>query len=175
VKRHVALIGFMGAGKSTIGRCLARELELPFFDSDEFVVARHGPIAKIFEQSGAATFRKYEYDAVRELLEGTPGVVALGGGAVTHEPTRELLAQAALRVYLEVPVSALLARLRRSRTTRPVIGESPTLETVRALLESREPLYREAEIVVNAARRSRNALAREIAAAVRASREASLA
>jgi shikimate kinase len=174
VKRHVALIGFMGAGKSTIGRCLARELELPFCDSDELVVARYGPIAEIFERSGAATFREYEYAAVRELFEGEPGVVALGGGAVTHEPTRELVARSALRIYLEVPVAALLARLRHSRTTRPVLGESPTLETVRVLLESREPLYREAEIVVNAARRSRNALAREIAAAVRASREASL-
>ena len=172
MKRHVALIGFMGAGKSTVGRCLARELGLPFRDSDELIVARHGPIETIFARDGSASFRAYEYAAVRELLAGEPAVVALGGGAVTHPPTRELLAGNALRIYLEVPFEALLARLRRSRTVRPVIGEQPTRATVRALLESREPLYREAEIVVRGGRRSKTALAREIAAAVRASLEA---
>ncbi len=171
MKRHVALIGFMGAGKSTIGRRLARELELPFSDSDELIVARHGPIETIFARDGSAAFREYEYAAVRDLLGGTPAVVALGGGAVTHQPTRDLLARSALRIYLEVPLDALIARLRRSRTVRPVIGEAPTRTTVRALLESREPLYREAEIVVHAARRSKSELAREIAAAVRATRE----
>ena len=108
---------------------------------------------------------------MRDLLEGESAVVALGGGALTHEPTRELLARHALRIFLEVPLEALLSRLRRSRTVRPVIGDMPTRATVRALLESREPLYREAEIVVRGARRSKTALAREIAEAVRASRE----
>ncbi len=171
MKRHVALIGFMGAGKTTVGRRLARELGLPFRDSDELIVARHGAIETIFARDGSATFREYEYAAVRDLLEGESAVVALGGGAVTHEPTRELLARHALRIYLEVPLEALLSRLRRSRTVRPVIGDMPTRATVRALLESREPLYREAEIVVRGARRSKTALAREIAEAVRASRE----
>jgi len=164
----------MGAGKSTIGRRLARELDLPFADSDELIVARHGPIEAIFAQDGSAAFREYEFAAVRDLLGGSPAVVALGGGAVTHPPTRELLALSALRVYLEVPLDALLARLRRSGTVRPVLGEVPTRTSVQALLAAREPLYREAEIVVPGTRRSKNALAREIAAAVRAAREPAL-
>jgi shikimate kinase len=170
--RHVALIGFMGAGKSTIGRRLARELDLPFADSDELIVARHGPIEQIFARDGSAAFREYEFAAVRDLLAGEVAVVALGGGAVTHAPTRELLARSALRVYLEVPLEALVARLRRSRTVRPVIGDVPTRAAVKALLESREPLYREAELVVRGGRRSKDALAREIAASIRAAREA---
>jgi shikimate kinase len=167
VKEHVALIGFMAAGKSTIGRHVARELALPFVDTDALIAERHGPIHEIFAREGDAAFRGYEFDVVRGVLAGPPAVVALGGGAVTHEPTRALLAERALRVYLEVPVPSLLARLRKARTIRPVIGEEPTAERVRALLAQREPLYREAELTVRGARRSKRALAREIAERVR--------
>ncbi len=167
MKDHVALIGFMAAGKSTIGRHLAHELELPFVDTDALIAERHGPIHEIFEREGNEAFRRYEFETVREVLAGPRAVVALGGGAVTHEPTRRLLAERALRIYLEVSVGSLVARLRNARTIRPVMGGEPTPERVRALLALREPLYREAELTIRGARRSKRALAREIAERVR--------
>lgn len=161
------LIGFMAAGKSTIGKHLARELALPFVDSDALIVQRHGPIEEIFAREGDEAFRRYEFEAIRDVLAGPRAVVSLGGGAVTHEPTRALVAERALRIYLKVPVPSLVARLRHSHTIRPVLGRNPTAARVRELLATREPLYREAELTVHGARRSRRALAREIAERVR--------
>ena len=168
MKAHLALVGFMGAGKSTIGKRLAVELNLPFVDTYAEIVAEHGPIPQIFKREGDAGFRQREFEAVRAALAGPPAVIALGGGAVTHEPTRALLAERALRVYLEVPLSVLLLRLRRSRTVRPVLGASAAETRVRELLAERAPLYREAEIVVAAGERSRAAVVYEIAQLARA-------
>ncbi len=165
--RHVALVGFMAAGKSTIGRFVARELGLPFVDTDDLIVARHGPIAELFARDGEAGFRAAELDAVVEALAGPRSVIALGGGAVTHAPTRAVLAEGALRVYLEVPPETILARLRRSRTVRPVVGRAPTIERVRELLALREPLYRDCDLTVRGPRRSKLAYARAIVESLR--------
>ncbi len=91
-RRHVALIGFMASGKSTIGKRLAARLGRPFCDTDAEVVRLHGPVARIFEAEGEPAFRAYERDAV-ELAKPTPPPpgVALGGGAPPHAPTRRLL------------------------------------------------------------------------------------
>lgn len=167
MKTHVALVGFMAAGKTTIGRYLARELDLPFIDTDALIVARHGPIATIFTELGEATFRSYEHDAILEALAGAPSVVALGGGAVTDEGTRRLVAARAYRVFLDVPAEILATRVRRSPTLRPVVGKTPTTTRIRELLAQREPLYREADYTIPGARRSKLALAREIAELIR--------
>ena len=98
------------------------------------------------------------------MLDGPPCVIALGGGAVTHAPTRDLLRGRALRVYLQIPVEALVERLRRSRTIRPLVGEHPSVERVRELLDAREPVYLESDLVVSGPRRSKRAYAIEIAA-----------
>ncbi len=162
LERHVALVGFMAAGKTTIGRFVARELGLPFVDTDDLIVARHGPIPDLFERVGEAGFRDAELEAVREALAAPRSVIALGGGAVTHAPTRAVLAERALRVYLEISPETIVARLRRSRTVRPVVGHAPTLERVRELLALREPLYQASELVVHGPRRSKIAYARAI-------------
>ena len=153
----------MAAGKKTVGRFLARELGVPFVDTDDLIVARNGAVADLFARAGEQGFRAAELEAVATALAGPPSVIALGGGAMTHAPTRALLAEHALRVYLEVPVDALLARLRRSRTVRPLVGPAPTAERVRELLVAREPYYRQADIIVSGPRRSKKAFAKEIA------------
>jgi shikimate kinase len=168
MKGHFALTGFMAAGKSTIGKLLARELELPFADTDTLIVARHGPIEEIFARVGAETFRHYEFEALQEVLAGPRTVIALGGGSLTYEPTRALIAERAVRIFLDVPVESLVTRLRNSHTIRPVLGPHPTVARVRELLALREPIYRQAELTVRGARRSKRALAREIAEQVRA-------
>jgi shikimate kinase/3-dehydroquinate synthase len=157
----------MAAGKTTIGRHLARELGVPFVDTDDAIVARHGPIAELFRARGEAGFREAEFEAVRGVLDGPPCVIALGGGAVTHAPTRALLRDRALRVYLQIPVESLFERLQHSRTIRPVLGEQPTLERVRELLAPREPLYLESDIIVPGPHHSKRAFALAIAARLR--------
>ena len=166
--RHVALVGFMAAGKTTIGRHLARELALPFVDTDELIVGSHGSIPALFAERGESGFRAAEYEAVSQALAGEPVVIALGGGAMTHEPTREAVRTAAVTVYLEIPAEELVGRLRRSPTIRPLVGREPTLERVAELLAQREPLYKTADLTVPGPHATRVGYARAIAREVRA-------
>jgi shikimate kinase len=163
VKRHVALVGFMASGKSTIGRKLARKLGWSFCDTDALVARNHGPIRTIFAREGEAAFRDYEREAIRTALDNAdPSVVALGGGALTTAANRRILTERAYRVFLKVPAEQILARVRRSRETRPVLGPAPTLARIRELYASRMPDYESADRVVEAARRSDASIIEEI-------------
>jgi shikimate kinase len=155
MKRHVALVGFMASGKTTIGRKLARKLHRPFCDTDASIVQDHGPISAIFANEGETAFRRYETEAIRAALAAeTPAVIALGGGALTVPENRKLLAKRAYRIFIKVPAEQILGRVRRSREMRPVLGREPTLESVSALYASRMVQYEQADHVVEAARRS---------------------
>ena len=138
--KHVALIGFMGAGKSTVGQEVARLTERPFVDADEELEKRHGPIAQVFEERGEAAFREIEQGLVRELLRGhEPAVVALGGGAVLLEAVREELKQRAFTVWIAVEESVAWERVEGSG--RPLARER---ESFQRLFEERQPLYERA-------------------------------
>jgi shikimate kinase len=162
------LIGFMGAGKTSVGKRLAAELKLPFIDTDDAVVSVHGPIPAIFEREGEAGFRARELAAVAAALDGEPAVLALGGGAVTHDPTRALLADGrALRVFLDVPFEVMFSRLRYSNGVRPMLVHASGEAGARALYERRLERYREADVVVDCGRRSSSAVAKHLAALLR--------
>jgi len=135
--RHIALIGFMGAGKSTVGREVARLTERPFVDTDAAIERRHGPIPAIFEERGEPEFRRLEEEVVVEAL-GTdePAVIALGGGAVTVEGIRERLETRAFTVWLEVAVDDAWARV--SRSNRPLARDETAF---RELFERRADVY----------------------------------
>jgi shikimate kinase len=155
MKRHVALVGFMASGKTTIGRKLARKLRWPFCDTDALIVENHGPSSAIFANEGETAFRRYESDAIRAALEREEAtVIALGGGALTIPRNRNLLGERAYRIFIKVPAEQILARVRLSREVRPVLGSTPTLESVGALYASRMTEYEKADHVVEAARRS---------------------
>lgn len=111
--RRFFLVGFMGAGKTTLGSGVARELDLPFFDLDERIEKTMGrSIADIFAREGEPAFRRLETRALEELLrEAEAGIVALGGGAFTVEANRALLRGAGASVWLDVPVDELLRRV----------------------------------------------------------------
>jgi shikimate kinase len=163
MKRHLALVGFMASGKTTIGRKLARRLRRPFCDTDALIVQNHGPIPGIFANEGETAFRKYESEAIRTALEREEAsVIALGGGALTVPRNRKLLGEHAYRIFIKVPAEQILARVRRSRELRPVLGSAPTLESVGALYASRMTEYEEADHVVEAARRSDATVVAEI-------------
>ena len=120
------------------------------------MVARdHGPVPVIFAQEGEAAFRRYEQAAICGVLESAePVVLALGGGALTVAANRNLLASRAHRVFIRVSPEQVLARLRKAREVRPLLGETPTLATIQALYDKRMPHYEAADHVVRADRLS---------------------
>ncbi len=153
MKRHVALVGFMAAGKSSIGRKLARRLDCVFVDTDELIAREHGAIREIFARDGEAAFRRYEHEAIeRVLTAGDAGVIALGGGAMTRGENRTILKDRAHTVFLRVSAERILQRVRRSREPRPLLGARPSLARIRALYEERMPYYSGADHVVAAER-----------------------
>ena len=150
MRQHIALTGFMAAGKSTIGKKLARKLGVKFYDIDDIVVSKHGPVSDIFYAQGEAQFRRYEYEAIAEVLEQEPGVIALGGGAVTYDESLKLLKKRTYRIFVKVPPEQILGRLRRSKNVRPLIGPTPSLSRIRELYAQRMPRYSHADYVVEA-------------------------
>jgi shikimate kinase len=155
MKRHVALVGFMASGKSTIGRKLARRLGWPFVDTDSLVTRQHGTIAEIFEREGEQDFRRYEHEAIRGALESVERtVLALGGGALTLAANRTLLARHAYRVFIKISPEQILTRVRRSHDVRPLLGPAPTLRRIRELYAQRMANYERVDRVIDASRRS---------------------
>jgi shikimate kinase len=151
VKQHIALVGFMASGKSTIGKRLARKLKRAFFDTDEIVEQSHGTISDIFYSEGESAFRNYEHDAIAQVLnEGGPGVMACGGGALSFEPSQKLLKKRAYRVFIKVTPEQVFERLRNSRTIRPLLGPTPTLARIKEFYTKRMPQYAHADFVVEA-------------------------
>ena len=107
----IVLVGFMGAGKTTVGTLLAARLGLPFTDSDQVIEQRAGrPVRQIFAEDGEPAFRALEHQVIAELLDGPPIVLALGGGAPEHPQTRNKLANAQV-VYLHVSYAQALQRV----------------------------------------------------------------
>lgn len=167
----VALVGFMGAGKTVVGRELAARLRLPFLDTDGAIVAAAGPIPGIFEERGESGFRALEAEVVvRELeaLARVPKVLALGGGAVLSDDVRRALGRTARVVWLTAPPEALWARV-ATHGSRPLAKDE---QSFAALLKTREPLYREvATVVVDTSGRSPGAVADAVVAALAAATE----
>jgi shikimate kinase / 3-dehydroquinate synthase len=144
LERHLALVGFMGAGKTTIGREVARLTERPFVDTDDEIERRFGPIAQIFEGRGEEEFRRLEEAVVAEHLASPElKVLALGGGAVLAPGTRELLARTAFTVWIQVDEEVAWGRA--SGSDRPL---ARTREAFARLFEAREPHYDRASEVV---------------------------
>ncbi|WP_028693352.1 shikimate kinase AroK [Pseudomonas cremoricolorata] len=147
--RNMILVGPMGAGKSTIGRLLAKELRLLFKDSDKEIELRTGAnIPWIFDKEGEPGFRDREQAMIGELCELQGVVLATGGGVVMREANRQALRQGGRVIYLHASVEQQVGRTARDRN-RPLLRTANPEATLRALLELRDPLYREiADLVV---------------------------
>jgi shikimate kinase/3-dehydroquinate synthase len=135
VDKHLALIGFMGAGKSTLGRELAQLTRRPFVDTDEEIEKRFGPIGELFER-GEPEFRQIEEQVVAEALAGPTAVIALGGGAVLSEATRERLARSAFVAWVQVDVQTAWSRVGGSG--RPLARDR---EQFGRLFDERKEIY----------------------------------
>lgn len=157
----------MGAGKSTIGRLLARSLRLQFFDSDTEIEQRTGAdIPWIFDVEGEDGFRDREQQVIEDLTLREGCVVATGGGAVLRKANRDALASRGFVVYLYTPLEEQLRRTRRDRK-RPLLTRGDPERVLRDLLAARDPLYREvADLVIESDGRAPKKIAQRVAAHV---------
>ena len=151
--QNVYLVGLMGAGKTTIGRSLARRLGLDFVDSDREIEARTGvSIPTVFEIEGEEGFRKREIQVIEDLAARSGQVVATGGGVVLRPENRGNMSASGFVVYLDVPPYTLWERTRHDRN-RPLLQVEDPLLRLKDLYAQRDPFYREvADLVVDGSR-----------------------
>lgn len=146
--RTVVLVGLMGAGKSCIGRRLASRLQVPFVDADVEIERAAGcEIAEIFARYGEAYFRDGERRVMARLLDGTPSVLAAGGGAFIDPNTRALIRARGVSVWLKADLDTL-SRRTHGRTHRPLLNTGDPRATLAQLIDQRYPIYAEADITI---------------------------
>ena len=139
----ISIVGLPGAGKSTVGRQLARRLQLPFFDSDHTIETRLGcSIREFFEKEGETRFRDIEAEVIDSLSQQNDAVLSTGGGAVLRPENRAHLASRTHVVYLKSSPEELFRRLRHD-TNRPLLQVMDPMQRLRDLYAVRDPLYRE--------------------------------
>lgn len=164
--RSIVMIGMMGAGKSSIGRRVAKKLDLPFVDADnEIEVAAGMTITEIFEQHGEPYFRAGEARVLARLLEQGPQVLATGGGAFMNPATRVLIRSKGISVWLRAEPDVLMRRIRR-RSDRPLLHTDDPEATLNRLIEERYPVYAEADITLQSRDVPHEVIVDEIIAAV---------
>ena len=162
--QNIYLVGPMGAGKSTVGRQLAKALNMDFVDCDREIESRTGvTISLIFELEGESGFRKREKKLLAELVQADGIVMATGGGVVLDETNRSLLIARGFTIYLRAPIDLLVQRTQKDRS-RPLMQTTDDPDTlVRNLLETREPLYQQvADLVIKTNYRSAKHVVKDI-------------
>ncbi|WP_066717290.1 shikimate kinase [Sphingomonas pituitosa] len=146
--KPIVLVGLMGAGKTTVGRRLAQRLRLPFVDADAEIESAAGmSVSDIFAKFGEPHFRDGERRVIARLVDGTPKVIATGGGAFINDETRALILGQAISIWLDAEPAVLADRVRR-RDTRPLLRGKDPLATLTDLAKARNPYYALAQIRV---------------------------
>lgn len=149
LRRTIALIGMMGAGKTSVGRRLAARLGVSFRDADHEIEQAAGcTISDIFERYGEPAFRDGERRVIARLLSEVPHVLAVGGGAYIDPETRARMRELALTIWIKAPPEVLAARVSR-RDNRPLLRVSDPLERIKKLLTDREPIYSQADLTIS--------------------------
>lgn len=162
-KRNIFLVGPMGAGKSTIGRHLADELHLEFYDSDQEIERRTGAdIAWVFDLEGEEGFRVREENMINELSDKQGIVLATGGGSIISKAVRNRLSARGIVVYLQTTIDKQVARTQRDKR-RPLLQTDDPEQVLINLAEERNPLYEEvADYVIDTDDQSARAVASQI-------------
>lgn len=159
---NIFLTGFMGCGKTSVGRVLAQRLGYRFVDLDLAIVEQAGASVKeIFAEKGEPEFRRLESRALEGIAAGTGSVVSTGGGVVLAEGNRALMRGAGVIVNLTATVEALVARL-VGDSERPLLEGDPSGQRIRNMLETREPFYADADLRIDTSNKSVDAVATEI-------------
>lgn len=166
IDRPIALVGLMGAGKTTVGRRLAKALGLKFFDADkEIERAADRSVVEIFSDFGEEAFRDGERKVIARLLDEGPCVLALGGGAFANDATRAIVRDKAVTVWLKADLDTLMERVSR-RDTRPLLLTGDPRQVMAELMAKREAAYSQADLTVDATSGSHHATMKAIVAAL---------
>jgi len=168
IPSSLVLVGLMGSGKSTVGRRLANRLNLPFVDADDEIEKAAGcSISDIFATLGEAAFRDGERRVIARLLGEGPMVLATGGGAFMAPETRARIRDTATSIWLRAGLDVLVRRCQR-RSHRPLLQKGNMRDTLRHLMEQREPVYAEADITVDSGEDDHDTVVERIVAALSA-------
>jgi shikimate kinase len=166
LEKTLVLVGMMGAGKTSVGRRLASTLGVPFRDADVEIEAAAGcTINEIFERFGEPAFRSGERKVIARLLSDPPHVLAAGGGAFIDAETRERIKERAVSIWLRAPLELLIQRVLR-KDTRPLLRNTDSRATLERLLRDREPIYAQADIVVESDEGPHDVVVKRIVAAL---------
>jgi shikimate kinase len=166
LKRTVALVGMMGAGKTSIGKRLAARLAVPFKDADHEIEAAAGlTVAEIFEKYGEPYFRDGERRVIARLLTEPPHVLATGGGAYMDETTRAAMREHAFTIWLNAPIDILVGRVKK-RETRPLLKDGDMRATLERLMAVRGPVYAQADMMLESVDEPHGAAVEKIVAAL---------
>ncbi|NYS25789.1 shikimate kinase [Rhodobacteraceae bacterium 2376] len=148
--KTVVLVGMMGAGKTAVGREIARRIAVPFLDSDEEIQrAANMTIAEIFARDGEGFFRRREAEVIARLMRERRGILSVGGGAFLNADTRALISKLGVSVWLRADLELLWSRV-KGKSTRPLLRTEDPRATLAALMDAREPHYALADLVVDA-------------------------
>lgn len=146
--KNICLTGLMGSGKSTVGAILAQKLGMEFVDIDNEIETKTGlKISEIFSQKGENFFRKVETEILKSFAKKLGQVISTGGGAIQKEGNLQILKENGLTIYLKTSPEVLFGRIKND-TSRPLLQNEKPFETLRELLEKREPNYKKADIIV---------------------------
>ena len=166
LEKTLVLVGMMGAGKTSVGRRLASTLGVPFRDADVEIEAAAGcTINEIFERFGEPAFRNGERKVIARLLSDPPHVLAAGGGAFIDAETRDRIKERAVSIWLRAPLELLIQRVLR-KDTRPLLRNTDSRATLERLLRDREPIYAQADIIVESDEGPHDVVVKRIVAAL---------
>lgn len=164
IQGNIYLTGFMGAGKTTVGRILAEKLGWHFTDIDSLIEEREGAtVSDIFTRCGEPRFRQLEAFALERASEWTEHVVSTGGGIVLRDENRRIMRATGITIYLRTPAHTVGERL-SGDDSRPLLRTQDPMGRIRELLLEREPLYEQADITIDTEGRSPEEVAEEIIA-----------
>ena len=150
LRKTVAFVGMMGAGKTAIGRVVAQKLNAPFLDSDtEIELAANMSVREIFSRDGEPFFRAREAQIIKRLLDTKICILSTGGGAFTNEEIRKAMSNSCLSLWLKVDINLLWSRV-KSKESRPLLQTSDPFGTLRDIFEKRQDIYALADVSVMA-------------------------
>jgi shikimate kinase len=164
MKTNIALIGFMGTGKTAVGQILAKKLELKFIETDTMIERKAGKsIPQIFTDLGETGFRELEIEVTKEIANKQHSVIACGGGLVLNRINIDRLRQTSVMVYLSATPKATLKRVSNQLGQRPLLDVADPVSTIRDMIKFRKPFYeRAADITINTSRLTPEAVSYEI-------------